>query len=123
MSNVPLLVVEDDTDNAHVVRVALKRAGYEVVHVGSAEEGLSYLNSGAHVRGVLTDLRLPDMDGLELVRKLRTMPAYDDLKLIGMTAFHTPELRAKALADGMNWYFPKPLDLPTFVKEIKALFP
>ena len=123
MSDKPLLIVEDDEDNAHVVRVALKRAGYEIVNVGSAEEGLSYLSSGQAARGVLVDLRLPEMDGLEMIRVLRSQHDYDDLPLIGMTAFHTPELRTKAMADGLNGYFPKPLDLPEFVKAIKAMFP
>ena len=35
----------------------------------------------------------------------------------------TPELRSKAMADGLNGYFPKPLDIPEFVKSIKVLFP
>jgi two-component system, sensor histidine kinase and response regulator len=118
-----LLVVEDDPDNAQIIRMLLTRAGIKVDFAGSAEEALALLESGGRPWGLVIDFRLPEMDGLELVRLLRANPDYAGLRLVGMTAFDTPELRAQSTAAGVDHYFRKPFEHPEFVQTLKRLAP
>jgi CheY-like chemotaxis protein len=64
------------------------------------------------------------MDGFELLSYIREMPARTNLPTVAITAFHTPELKVKALDAGFDGYFAKPLDTNIFVGALeRILFP
>lgn len=120
--NQVLLLVEDDADAANVVRWLMEPRGYVCVVCESAEAALDYIN--AHPDGVLaviSDFHLPGIDGVEFGRQLRAIPHGQHIPLVGTTAFHSPELRAKALAIGFNAYFAKPLNLNEFAPVVDKL--
>lgn len=122
MSEIRLLVIEDDTDGAAVVQMMLESVGVEAVLANTGEDGLAALKSEpSGYNGVLIDLALPGMDGFELMETIREHPALADLPLVAMTAFHTPELKNKALDAGFDSYFPKPLDTTIFIGALERL--
>jgi DNA-binding NtrC family response regulator len=101
-----ILVVEDEEKLRRVVSLQLESAGYEVLTAGSAEEGLR-LASGVNL--VITDLRLPGMDGMELLEALQRQNAR--VPVIVMTAFGTVEIAVEAMKLGAADFLPKPFSL------------
>lgn len=71
--NQHLLMIEDDARLANMVSEYLNQSGYVVAHAGDAQSGLAALQEGTpHL--VILDLMLPDMDGLEVCRRIRALP-------------------------------------------------
>ena len=103
-----LLVVEDEASMLRVIELQLASAGYQVVKATSAEEALRKLEAGG-IDLVLTDLKLPGMDGLELLARVRSQDA--SLPLIIMTAFGSIETAVRAMKAGASDYVLKPFAL------------
>ena len=118
-----ILVVEDETKMLRVLELHLQSAGYDVEKASSAEKALSVLDGPADKNGnfvlALTDLRLPGMDGLELLRQMqRKQPA---LPVIVMTAFGTVETAVAAMKAGASDYVLKPFSLEDLMITIEKV--
>jgi len=103
-----VLVVEDDRSLRVLLKDALSDEGLDVGGVASAEEAMTFLAQGS-VDLVLTDLRLPGADGLELLRWLRGRESPPAVLLV--TAFGTIDQAVEALKEGADDFLTKPLDL------------
>ena len=101
-----ILIVEDEAKLRRVIELQLRSAGYEVDEAGTAEDALR-LADRANL--ILTDLRLPGMDGLELLSLLRRQDA--QMPVIVMTAFGTVENAVEAMKLGARDFLPKPFSL------------
>src|SRR5690349_203556 len=101
-----VLVIEDEEKHRRVIGLQLSSEGYGVKAVGTAEEGLK---QAADVDLVLTDLKLPGMDGLALLEQLQAQNAY--LPVIVMSAFGTVEIAVEAMKKGAVDFLPKPFSL------------
>ena len=104
-----LLLVEDDTIVAAVIRGLLEREGHAVVHVVN---GLAALAELAHAQfdAVLLDLDLPGVDGFQVARLIRQRErAGQHLPIVAVTARSGGEDEAKARAAGMDGFLHKPL--------------
>jgi DNA-binding NtrC family response regulator len=101
------MIVEDDEIFLRPLRRTLEVAGFEVLAAPSAEEALDALK-GEDVDAVLTDRRLPGMDGVELVRRLKA--EHPDLAVVMMTAYGTIESAVEAMRCGAADYLVKPFD-------------
>ena len=122
MSDIHLLVVEDEPDSVAVVEMILNPANISTSAAGNAEQALSILYDHASTfSGVIIDLALPGMDGFGLMKAIRNDPALARLPLIAITAFHTPELKSKVTRAGFDAYFPKPLDTAVFLGALERL--
>ncbi|MGQ9635385.1 MAG: sigma-54-dependent transcriptional regulator [Bryobacteraceae bacterium] len=112
-----ILVVEDEAKLRRVIELQLQAAGYEVDLAGSAEEALRLADRASLV---LTDLRLPGMDGLELLRLLRRQDEL--LPVVVMTAFGSVEIAVEAMKLGATDFLLKPFSLDHLLTVIqKAL--
>jgi CheY-like chemotaxis protein len=80
-----ILVVDDDEMVRHLVSVSLRSAGYSVMEAGSGTEALEVLSRSTEVGMLVTDIRMPGMDGLELVRRARD--GNPCIKVLYMTGF------------------------------------
>lgn len=101
-----ILIVEDEEKLRRVLSLQLESAGYEAVLAGSAEEALK-LAERANL--VLTDLRLPAMDGMALLEAVQRQNAR--IPVIVMTAFGTVEIAVEAMKKGAADFLPKPFSL------------
>lgn len=120
LSKLNLLVVEDDLDGAEVIDWMLKSKRAKTTVVMTGEEALDQLhNSPTSFSAVLIDLALPQMDGFQLLAQVREGSV--NLPAIAMTAFHTPELRERALEAGFDAYVPKPIDQKLLFSTIQQL--
>lgn len=104
-----ILLVEDDSDVAESIRNVLVEEGYSVAVVSRGDEGVERAQADSF-DSVLTDLRLPGLDGLELVRAVRNTKAR--LPIIVMTAHGTTETAINAMKLGAFEYLLKPVDIP-----------
>lgn len=100
-----ILVAEDSATQAVQIRGLLEEANYEVEHVGNGKEALQRLRSGPGVDLVLTDMVMPVMDGLQLVRAIRVH--HSEIPVILMTSQGTDAIAIEALEDGAAGYVPK----------------
>lgn len=122
MTDLKVLIVEDEPDNAAVAEILLNGADIKTIHVDSAEQAFNLLVKEAEkFSGVLIDLALPGMDGYALMKAIRATPALAQIPLIATTAFHTPELRADALNAGFDGYCQKPLNPTEFLNTLQRL--
>jgi CheY-like chemotaxis protein len=113
MANNSVLIVEDTPVNLKVMRVLLTRQGFDVRTATTAEEALQVLKEFTP-RVVLTDIQLPGMDGLELIRRLKSDPSTHDTIVLAVTAFAMKGDEAKAFEAGCDGYVTKPIDTRTF---------
>ncbi len=104
-----ILVVEDNRINQQVVSEILANCGCEVVVADNGQEALDVL-AVQQVEGVLMDLQMPVMDGLQATRILRAEPRHKDLLIIALTAHSIADDRKECYEAGMNEFISKPID-------------
>jgi signal transduction histidine kinase/ActR/RegA family two-component response regulator len=105
-----ILLVDDDVRNLLALTPLLEQWGLEVMAAGEGEEALETLATAGPFDIMLLDIMMPGMDGYEVIRKLRMLPAGADLPVIALTANTTDEDRQQCLAAGANDCIVKPLD-------------
>lgn len=119
MTAVRILIIDDHPTNLKLMRVLLESEGYLTQTAASAEAALAMLHDNPPDL-ILTDIQLPDMDGLELTRKLKSVSATAAVPVVAVSAFAHADDRARALDAGCAAYFSKPLDTAAFCAAIRA---
>ena len=122
MANELILVVEDNDKNRKLVRDVLAFKGYAIIAAETGEEGVR-LAQERHPSLVLMDIRLPGIDGIEALRRLRAEPATRGIPIMAMTASVMTEDRQRitAVAAGFDAYQSKPIKLKDFVAAVERL--
>ncbi|NNJ80308.1 MAG: response regulator [Xanthomonadales bacterium] len=115
MGNASLLLVEDNLINREVARQLLERTGALVTEAVNGEEAVEQVRK-SHFDGVLMDIQMPRVDGIQATRQIRAMSAspgdrFDKLPIIAMTAQATAGDKAASLEAGMNDFITKPVNL------------
>ena len=119
--NQHLLMIEDDARLANMVREYLGQSGYQVAHAGDGQTGLSTLQAQP-VDLVILDLMLPDMDGLEVCRRIRALPGtLAQTPILMLTAKGDPMDRIVGLEMGADDYLPKPFEPRELLARIRAV--
>jgi PAS domain S-box-containing protein len=115
-----VLIVEDEPDTLYLLSEHFKRMGYEPVPFGSAAEALE-IATREHFDLLVSDLAMPEIDGLELIRKLRTMGANREIPAIALTGYAAAKDAAAALGAGFNLHLAKPFDPMELTEIIREL--
>ncbi|MFA6241812.1 MAG: response regulator, partial [Candidatus Hydrogenedentales bacterium] len=102
-----ILIAEDDETQRLILVDILTASGYAVTGVASAKEALSALRNETY-NVLLTDLRMPEMDGVELLRQAKRIRP--DLDVVVMTAYATVKTAVSAMKEGASDYLAKPFD-------------
>jgi len=119
--NQALLMIEDDVRLAAMVSEYLGQSGYTVRHAGDARSGLTSLQE-TPPQLVILDLMLPDMDGLEVCRRIRMLPgALAATPVLMLTAKGDPMDRIIGLEMGADDYLPKPFEPRELLARIRAV--
>ena len=120
-----LLMIEDDARLAQMVGEYLERSGFGVTHALDARAGLALLQAppaGAVPDLLLLDLMLPDMDGLEVCRRVRALPGnLGQVPILMLTAKGDPMDRIVGLELGADDYLPKPFEPRELLARIRAV--
>jgi len=115
-----ILAVDDSASMRQMVKLTLSSAGYDVVE---AEDGRAAL-AKAQVRGVnmvLTDLNMPNMDGLSLIRELRKLSAYNGVPIIFLTTESDAAKKSEAKAAGATAWIVKPFQQEQLLSVVKKV--
>ncbi len=113
-----ILVVDDDPSTGELVQDLLADEGYRVEYAPDGATGWARIEAG-DVELVLLDLRLPDMDGLELCRRLRARSDGDTIPVIMVTATAEEEQRRAALDTGADSYITKPFNVDDLLTRVR----
>lgn len=114
-----ILLVEDDRDIAGLLRLNLQDEGYQIVHEEDGARALAQLEKTDWDAAIL-DLMLPNVDGLEICRRIRQMTRY--LPVIIISARTSETHRVLGLEMGADDYLAKPFSVLELVARVKALF-
>lgn len=115
-----VLLIEDTQSTRSLLASLIREvAGVEIVECQNGLEALKILPH-TQVDLVVTDLNMPDINGLELIRFLKSNPAFSHVPLIVVTTEASPRERQKTLALGVDAYFTKPFSTGEFQKTIRA---
>ena len=118
-----LLIVDDSAAMRNIVAHALRTAELSVdtvLEAGSALEALARLESDPEIRLVLSQLDLPEVDGVEFVRAVRELHDKDRLPLIMLTADGAEAMMKRAFDEGANGFVPKPLTPESVRRALEA---
>lgn len=118
-------MIEDDARLAAMVAEYLTQNGFTVSHAADGLSGLDQLAQPGHGQPpdlVVLDLMLPDIDGLEVCRRIRSLPtATAQTPILMLTAKGLPEDVVEGLESGADDYLPKPFDLTVLLARVKSL--
>ena len=115
------LVVEDSPMMRQLLVLALSRV--KSLRVTEADDGVDGLRklAGGKFDIILTDINMPIMDGLKLVKRVRTDPVHKDVPIVVITTESAEEDRQRALSLGANAYITKPIQAPQVIAKVKEL--
>jgi two-component system chemotaxis response regulator CheY len=115
------LVVEDSPMMRQLLVFALSRV--KQLRVTEADDGVDGLRklAGGKFDIILTDINMPIMDGLKLVKRVRTDPIHKDVPIVIITTESAEEDRQRALSLGANAYITKPIQAPQVIAKVKEL--
>lgn len=112
-----ILVIEDNQANLELMVYLLQQLGAH--QVLTATDGVVGLSVAKQQRPdlIISDVRMPNMDGYELVRRIKQDPTLSHTPVLAVTASVMPEERQKILQAGFDGYFSKPIEPESFVRE------
>ncbi len=115
-----VLVVEDNDMNMQLVEYLLEKGGYQIVKAASGEEALSIARTGDPVDLILMDIHLPGIDGLSVVREMKTDAVTSAIPILALTAHAMRGDKDRFLEAGCDGYISKPIDVKTFLSSIRT---
>ena len=129
---VDILLVEDNPDHAELTIKALNQNNVlnEVYVVNDGQEALDFMyHQGKYADEknfprpglILLDIKLPKVDGIEVLKKLKDDPQFKSIPVIMLTTSDRDEEIAKSYAGGANSYVVKPMDFEEFMKKVREL--
>ncbi len=114
------LVVDDVSDVTDMLSVLLTHAGYVVSTASRAQDAIA-LASENHFDVIISDIGMPEMNGYELAKALRSLPDYETVPMIAVTGYSMFDDRNRSLTAGFNEHVTKPIDPRAFLELIEQL--
>src|SRR5262245_59593006 len=117
----PVLVTDDARTVRTIIGKILRDEGMEVVEAENGREGLEQLREAHDVQLVLVDWNMPEMNGLEFIKAVRSQRAYDPVRILMVTTETEQEQVIRALEAGANEYLMKPFTKEILVAKLSLL--
>jgi two-component system cell cycle response regulator DivK len=119
MAHELILIVDDNEQNRELAREVLEFAGFRTLEAASGVEGLS-LAFEHHPDLILMDIRMPDLNGTDVVRKLREDERTAKIPVVALTSSTMKGDRERFLADGFDGYLEKPIRVREFPDQVRS---
>jgi PAS domain S-box-containing protein len=115
-----VLIVDDNADAANSLGMLLQLEGHEVELAHTPDDALSRVRS-LNPALVLLDIGLPDMDGYEVARKIRSFPELKDVRLVALTGYGQADDKQRARSAGFDDHLVKPVEFPALRRVLAGL--
>ncbi len=115
-----IMTVDDSASIRQMVNFTLKDAGYYVIEAMDGKDALSKLN-GASIHMLISDVNMPNMDGIELVRQLRAMPDYRFIPIIMLTTESQDAKKQEGKQAGATGWIVKPFKPEQLMSVVKKV--
>jgi len=114
-----ILVVEDNAVNAMILEAHLKKNGYDTVVASTAKGALELLSASHQIELIIADIMMPEMDGLQLLGKIKARPEWKDIPVIMCSSLADLETVRKAVKAGCEHYLIKPIEKRDLIGKVK----
>jgi len=114
------LIIEDTEDNMELISFILEENGYQTLKAVTGEQGVEMTLLG-RPDFVVLDIQLPDIDGYEVLKRIRSSEANGDIPIIAMTSYAMTGDKERLLEAGCNGYIEKPIDPRRVISQIKKV--
>lgn len=120
-----VIVAEDSPPNRKILSHLLQKLGFNVVACEHGQEAKDALNSGSHgnVVAIISDVMMPKMDGIQLLRHVREDERFKELPFVLVTAVSEKDYIVQARALNVNGYILKPVTFDRLTGKLRELFP
>ena len=115
-----IMVVDDSLSIRQVVSITLKQAGYEVIEGSDGVDALKKL-TGQKVNLIISDVNMPNMDGITFVKELKTRPAYKFTPVLMLTTESQEDKKAQGQAAGARAWMVKPFKPDSLLAAVQKL--
>lgn len=116
-----ILIVDDSSSLRTVVRLALQRAGYEVHEAGDGKEALGQLDKLAKVHLIVSDVNMPNMDGITFVKHVKQHPRHKFAPVVMLTTEGQDAKKDEGRAAGAKAWIVKPFNPPQLLDAVSKL--
>lgn len=115
-----ILIIDDDIRNIYSLTSVLEAQGAKILHAERGSDGIAILENNPEIDVALVDIMMPDMDGYETMRRIRSTPAISHIPLVAVTAKAMKDDRQKCLSAGANDYIAKPVDIDLLLALVRV---
>jgi two-component system chemotaxis response regulator CheY len=116
-----ILIVDDSSSLRSVVKIALTRAGYEVIEAGDGKEALTQLDKAGKVNLIVSDVNMPNMDGITLVTEVKKHPRHRFTPVVMLTTEGQDAKKEQGRAAGAKAWITKPFNPPQLLDAVSKL--
>ncbi len=116
-----ILIVDDSDSLRNVVKIALNRAGYDVLEAGDGQDGLTQLEKAAKVHLIVSDVNMPRMDGITFLNQVKQHPKHKFTPVIMLTTEGQAEKKEQGRAGGAKAWIVKPFNPPQLLDAVSKL--
>ena len=117
-----ILIAEDNPQNMRLLEMTLRAGGYTLLKATDGEEALDVALKERPAL-IIMDIQLPKLSGLEVTRKLRQVPEFNNVSIVAVTAYAMKGDEEKFIAAGCNAYLAKPINTRELPKMIAEMLP
>ncbi|ETR73496.1 MAG: two-component system, chemotaxis family, response regulator CheY [Candidatus Magnetoglobus multicellularis str. Araruama] len=118
-----ILIVEDNLISLKILDINLRENGYEVVTAPDPKEALELLEAIPKIKLIVTDIMMPEMDGLEFIAKVKANAKWKKLPFIIISAMSNKKTVKKAIALGCQHFIVKPVQSQQLLKMVRNILP
>ncbi len=115
-----IMIVDDSASLRQVVSISLRGAGYDVLESSDGVDALKKL-TGQKIHLIISDVNMPNMDGISLVKKVKEMPAYRFTPIVMLTTESQDEKKREGQAAGAKAWMLKPFNPPQLLAVVQKL--
>jgi two-component system chemotaxis response regulator CheY len=115
-----IMLVDDSASLRQVVGIALKSAGYDVLEACDGRDALSKL-TGQKVHLIVSDVNMPNMDGISMVKEIKKLPNYKFTPIMMLTTESDQDKKMQGKAAGAKAWLVKPFQPPTLLDAVSKL--
>lgn len=116
-----ILIVDDSSSLRTVVKIALVRAGYEVIEAVDGKDGLVQLDKAGKVHLIVSDVNMPNMDGISFVSQVKQHPRHRFTPVIMLTTEGQAAKKEQGRAAGAKAWIVKPFNPPQLLDAVSKL--